>query len=379
MNSVLLPLPAIKGLSLRPINGQRLLVYFPYHPDNVQRIKAIPERQWHPRQKAWSIPYDEPSLSLLRRLFNQDPVAAFAPAEQRPTTITTQRWTQLGDAERAFLAFVEDEMKLRAYSPKTRKSYRNHLLRFMRFSSRPLTERSEGDIRSYILSLIEEKNVSRAYHDQAVSAIKFLYDKALRTPKHIENLPRPKREKTLPNVLSRRDIMRIFSVISSIKHRAILMVAYSAGLRVSEVTRLRIEDIDSDRGLIKVRKAKGSKDRYVPLSHAALRILRIYWKTQPSNGWLFPGQKPGRHLTARTVQNALANARRRSGIRKRFTMHTLRHSFATHMLEDGTDLRYVQEFLGHSKPETTMIYTHITQKNSARIRSPLDNLLDQSE
>ena len=137
MNSVLLSLPAIKCLSLRPINGQRLLVYFPYHPDNVQRIKAIPERQWHPRQKAWSIPYDEPSLSLLRRLFNQDPVAAFAPAEQRTTAMTTQRWTQLSDAERAFLAFVEDEMKLRAYSPKTRKSYRNHLLRFMRFSSRP--------------------------------------------------------------------------------------------------------------------------------------------------------------------------------------------------------------------------------------------------
>jgi len=379
MDCTLLPLPAIKDLSLCPVGSERLLVYFPYHPDNVQRIKTIPQRRWHPREKAWSIPYNKPSLALLQRLFGQGSVTAFAPAEQRPTTIARQRWTHLSDAEQAFIAFVEDEMKLRGYSPKTRKSYRNHLLRFMRFSSRPLIERCESDIRSYILSLIEEKHISKSYQDQVISSIKFLYNKALRSQKCIEMLPRPKREKTLPNVLSRREIMRIFSVISSIKHRAILMVAYSAGLRVSEVTRLRVEDIDSDRGLIKVRRAKGGKDRYVPLAHVALKILRAYWKTQPSNEWLFPGQKPGRHLTARTVQNALASARKRSGIRKHFTMHTLRHSFATHMLEDGTDLRYVQEFLGHSKPETTMIYTHITQKSSSRIRSPLDNLMEKNE
>ncbi len=149
----LLRLPVIKDLSLRPVNhNERLLVYFPYHTDNVQRIKAIPERQWHPREKAWSIPYNEQALSLLRHLFSQDPVTSFPPSKQRPQAVIQKRWTHLSDAEQAFIAFVEDEMQLRGYSPQKRKTYRNHLLRFARSFSRPLVDLSEEDIRTYMLS-----------------------------------------------------------------------------------------------------------------------------------------------------------------------------------------------------------------------------------
>ena len=141
--------------------------------------------------------------------------------------------------------------------------------------------------------------------------------------------------------------MRIFSAIAHFKHRALLMVAYSAGLRVSEVVRLKVEDIDSARGLIRIRQAKGRKDRYVPLSQFALEALRLYWRSERPDNWLFPGARKDKHLNVRTVQRILEKARKKAGINKSFGMHALRHSFATHMLEDGVDLRYVQEFLGH--------------------------------
>jgi integrase/recombinase XerD len=149
----------------------------------------------------------------------------------------------------------------------------------------------------------------------------------------------------------------------------------SVGLRVSEVVRLRVEDIESERGLIRVHGGKGRKDRYTTLSPFVLRVLRDYWRVFRPRPWLFFGQRTGRHLTARSAQKVLDRARERAGIREGVTMHTLRHSFATHLLEDGTDLRYVQELLGHSRPETTMIYTHVTQKDLRRIRSPLDNIV----
>jgi len=135
-----------------------------------------------------------------------------------------------------------------------------------------------------------------------------------------------------------------------------------------------VEDIDSERHLIHIHQAKGRKDRYVPLSEVALEMLRSYWRAYRPQRWLFPGARKDRHLSVRSVQKVLDRARTKAGLRKHFTMHSLRHSFATHLLEDGTDLRYVQEMLGHSRPETTMIYTHVTQKDVGRIRSPLDNI-----
>ena len=369
-----IPLPRIANLEIRFLENDRLQILFPYHPDNVKRIKAIPGRRWHEEEKVWSIPYTEQALSLLDRYFNQEPVQSFPKPEKRPGAVSKKRWDPLTAKEQAFVARVEEEMKLRGYSPQTCKAYRNHLLRFWRYYDRELHSLSEDEIRAYLLWLIEEKAISRSYHDQTVSAIKFLYNHVLHRPKAIEKLPRPRREKTLPNVLSRNEVLRILEALTNIKHRALLMVAYSAGLRVSEVARLRLEDIDRDRRLIKVRQGKGQKDRYVPLSAVTLEAMRAYWNVYKPQGWLFPGARADRHITTRTIQNALAKVRERTGIKKPFTIHTLRHSFATHLLEDGTDLRYVQEFLGHKKPETTMIYTHVTEKDASRIRSPLDNI-----
>jgi site-specific recombinase XerD len=270
-------------------------------------------------------------------------------------------------------------LKLGGYSPATAKTYRNHLLRFRRYLKREPSTVGEREVRQYLLHLLDEKKVSRAHHHQALSALKFYYQRVLRQPVTVAELPRPRREQKLPVVLSRPEVVRLFAALGNLKHKALLMLAYSAGLRVSEVVRLKVGDIDSQRGLIRVFRAKGRKDRYTPLSQVALEVLRAYWKACQPVGWLFPGARPDQHLSQRAVQKVLAQARKKVGLPKPFTMHTLRHSFATHLLEEGTDLRYVQEMLGHSRPETTMIYTHVAEKTLRRIRSPLDNILPKGE
>lgn len=177
-------------------------------------------------------------------------------------------------------------------------------------------------------------------------------------------------------LLEKNDHVRItIRAVTNPKHRLLLMLTYSAGLRVSEIVSLKIENIDYDRGLILVRQGKGKKDRYTTLSTTVLMELQNYLKTYRPNKWLFSGLEPDKHISTRTAEHILTNAREKAGIIKHATVHTLRHSFATHLLEDGTDLRYVQELLGHSRPETTMIYTHVTKKDLGKIRSPLDNFV----
>ena len=320
-----IPLPQITDLEIRPLGDDRLLILFPYHPDNVTRIKAIPGRRWHGKEKAWSIPYTEKALSLLDRFFNQEPVQSFPRPEKRPGAISKKRWEPLTSEEQAFIAHVEDEMKLRGFSPRTRKSYRNHLLRFSRYFNQDPQALCEREIRVYLLHLVDQQQISHAYLNQTISAIKFLYNKVLRLHMVVEKIPRPKPGKKLPTVLSRHELLRIFTSIQNIKHRVLFMLAYSAGLRVSEVVRLKVADIDSDRGLIFIHQGKGRKDRYSPLSSVALEILRIYWQIHRPDHWLFPGARAGKHLSVRTAQAALSAARKKAGITKHCTMHTLRH------------------------------------------------------
>lgn len=271
---------------------------------------------------------------------------------------------------------LTSELRIRGYSPRTIRVYRGHVERFLHSLEGPAEQATDVEIRAWLLHLIEEKHVSRSYLNQAVSAIKFLYASALRSPRNVADLPRPRPERKLPEVLSRQEVLRLLAAPRNPKHRAILLLAYSAGLRVSEVVRLRVEDIQSERGMIRVRGGKGRKDRFTTLSTRVLETLRDYWRVFRPHPWLFPGARPDRHLTARSAQKVISRARQKAGIREGVTMHTLRHSFATHLLEDGTDLRYVQELLGHRRPETTMIYTHVTEKDLRRIRSPLDNIGD---
>lgn len=266
---------------------------------------------------------------------------------------------------------------LRGYSRGTIKVYLQHVARFVRYFGKSPRVLDREEIYEYLLYLTEKRKVSTAYRDQAVSALKFLYGRVLGRPFVAEALPRPKKEHKLPPVLSAGEVSRILGSVRNIKHLSILMLMYSAGLRVGEVVKLRVTDIDSDRRMIHIRGAKGKKDRYSVLSGVALNVLRMYWRLYKPRDWLFPGGRSGRHLRVRTVQKIVEQAAERAGITKRVSSHTLRHSFATHLLEGGTDLRYIQELLGHKSSKTTEVYTHVARRDIARITSPLDSLQEE--
>jgi site-specific recombinase XerD len=207
--------------------------------------------------------------------------------------------------------------------------------------------------------------------NQAINALKFYYGSMLKK-KFLYEIKRPRKDKKLPVVLSQEEVAKILSSIDNIKHKAILMLVYSAGLRVGEVVRLKPEDIDSTRMLIHIKGAKGRKDRYTLLSEIVLEILREYWRKYKPEKWLFEGARKDRYITTRTVDKIMEHACEKAGIKKDVSVHTLRHSFATHLLEGGTDLRYIQELLGHQSSKTTEIYTHVSTQSLGKIKSPLD-------
>jgi len=208
----------------------------------------------------------------------------------------------------------------------------------------------------------------------AISALKFYYGGILKKNFAYE-IKRPKKDRKLPVVLSREEVFKILSSVVNIKHRAILMITYSAGLRVGEVVRLKVEDIDTERKMIHVRGAKGRKDRYTILSDVAIETLNLYLKSYQPKIWLFHGKNENSHLTVRSVEKIFDNAVKSAGVTKDVSIHSLRHSFATHLLESGVDLRYIQELLGHKSSKTTEIYTHVSNKDLSRIQSPLDLIM----
>jgi site-specific recombinase XerD len=268
---------------------------------------------------------------------------------------------------------VARELVLRGYARRSRKVYLHHVRRFLDELDGGLDEAGSEQVRNYLAELVQTHRVSRSYHNQAISALKFLFDRVPGRFEAIEELPRPRKETRLPIVLSRSEVKSLLEAVANPKHRAALTMAYSSGLRVGEVVRLRPEDLDTDRWLLFVRGAKGRKDRYSLLSRKAVAAVRRFRPEAGGPAWLFPGARPGRHLSERTLQHVMRRARDKAGITKNATMHTLRHSFATHLLEAGTDLRFIQEILGHSSPKTTQIYTHVRADTLVRIRSPLDD------
>lgn len=276
------------------------------------------------------------------------------------------------------LSRCEEEMRLLGRSPKTRRLYLGHLRRFYSARGGSHPKATEDECRRWLLGLMDEGK-SHSYVSQALSAIKFVHRQVLHCSSPVARIPRPKKGKYLPTVLGRSEVKRLLDAIKDPKHRAVVMVLYSAGLRIGEALRLRVQDIDSERGLIFVRDGKGRKDRMVMLAQVTLDELRSYARLERPHHWLFPGERRDRHMHPRSIQRAVGIAANAAGIRKKVTPHTLRHSFATHLLEEGTDLRYIQRLLGHKKSTTTEIYTHVADRDLSRIRSPADTLLGGGE
>jgi len=271
--------------------------------------------------------------------------------------------------------FLQD-LQLRNYAPRTVETYLAALVRFARHFGRSPAQLGPEEIRAYQLHLLHERRVSWSAFNQVVSALRLLYGVTLQRPFPVEQIPYGKRPRPLPAVLSRDQVVRLLEAVPQPFYRLVLQTAYAAGLRVSEVIRLRVEAIDSARMLLWVRQGKGRKDRCVPLSPRLLALLRAYWQQARPQPWLFPGRTPAGHIALGTVQRACHQAVRRAGLPQGVSMHTLRHSYATHLLEAGTDLLTLQRLLGHRDLQTTAHYIHLTQPHLQGTPSPLDLLPD---
>ena len=263
------------------------------------------------------------------------------------------------------------KLELKCYAANTIKTYVSCFEAFINhYKERPAEELNENDIRLYLQKLIREGS-SHSYINQAVNAIKFYYEVVLEMPNRFYAIERPRPEEKLPQVLAKEEVLAIIKNTNNLKHRCIVSLLYSAGLRRSEVLNLKSEDIDGKRMLIKVRSGKGNKDRYTILSEKLLKDLRLYYLEWHPKNHLFEGPK-GAAYSAESVLKIVKEASRKAGIRKKVTPHMLRHSFATHLLESGTDLRYIQVLLGHKSSKTTEIYTHVATNVFFNIKNPLD-------
>jgi site-specific recombinase XerD len=265
-----------------------------------------------------------------------------------------------------------DDMRIRNLSPHTQDSYLQQISLFARHFAQSPEGLGPEEIRTYQIYLTTEKKLAPSSILTAVAALRFLYKVTLKQPWAIVEIPAPKKPQTLPVVLSREEVAQFLEAICHLRHRAMLTLCYAAGLRISEVTHLKVTDIDSQRMVPRVAQGKGRKDRYVMLSPRVLTLLRTYWKTARPTDWLFPGKQPGRPLTTDAVEQACQKARQCAGLSKPITPHSLRHTFATHLLEAGADVRTIQLLLGHRSLATTARYLKVATSTVCATPSPFD-------
>lgn len=354
----------------------------------LARLKKIAGARWNPERKRWLVPDTSEARQALADIVAMPPSAPemIAVKPKHPNPLPTKaRGRYMPGKDKPLTTHpphplikqVDDELVLRGMAYGTRKAYGQHLRNYFDWlkEKRIAPEQATREqVRAYLVELASSGRVSAAYCRGARAAIVFLYETMLKQRERVHDLPRVKRPQQLPVVLSREEVTRLLKVTSNLKHKALLMTAYSAGLRVGEVVRLKVSEIDSKRMVIRVTAGKGAKDRYTLLSPVALEVLREYFRLFKPKDWLFPGDDPSDHLSERAAQQVFKDARRKAGIIKPATFHTLRHSFATHLLEDGVDMRYVQELLGHGNIRTTERYTHVSENALNRIKSPMDKL-----
>lgn len=352
----------------------RLRIICPYAPPLIKLIKKMPYCFWDTKNKWWTVPASE-------LLFNQlsDACASLnLSVKHEYESLKRHTLPRLTPDEvhnyRQCPSSFELKLTEMRYSYHTVRNYKSCFEEFINYYSKDdIDQITDKQIIEFIRYLVMERQVSISYQNISINAIKFYYERVLGGKRKIYALDRPRNEKRLPVVLSVDEITRMIKALKSPKHQAIIMLAYSAGLRLSELINLKITDIDSVRMQIKVQSGKGNKDRYTLLSATMLKKLRDYYKYEHPMIYLFEGQ-PGIPYSRTSIQHIVYEAARKANITKHVTPHVLRHTFATHLLEKGTDLRYIQSLMGHETTKTTEIYTHITTKGFDQIKSPLDDL-----
>jgi integrase/recombinase XerD len=330
----------------------RIAVYFEKNADLIARIKKIDGARWSQTLMAWHIPDTEEN----RVRFKITPISHTIPSEEAQIQIEKfKQW-----------------MRSKRYSENTITTYCEALKSFLVFyREKAITDITNQDVIIYNNEYILKNNLSASYQNQIVNAIKLFFKIVLHSKMIIEELQRPKNAKKLPMVLSKEETFKLIDVTTNLKHKTLLALIYSAGLRISEAINMKITDIDNQRMLIHVKNAKGKKDRYTLLSTKVSELLKEYYAVYKPKTFIFEGQN-NEQYSSRSAQSILQQAAKNASISKKISLHTLRHSFATHLLEAGTDLRYIQDLLGHSSPKTTMIYTHVSSTSLKKITNPFD-------
>jgi integrase/recombinase XerD len=337
-------------------NGEkRIAVYFEKNKDLIERIKKLEGSRWSQSLRVWHLPDTEKYRNQFQIIFPE---------------------TKLINEE-GIEAITKFTLWLRSkrYSEKTIITYCDGLKSFLVFyNKKPIQSITNEDVIIFNNEYIIKNKLSESYQNQIVNAIK-LYFKIIRETKiDIEKIHRPKRAKTLPNVLSKEEVKAILEATTNLKHKMMLSLIYSCGLRSGELLALEPKHIDSKRNIVLLKNSKGKKDRIAPLSPKILELLRSYYLMYKPVKYLFEGNIVGEPYSEKSLQQVMKQSIQKANISKPATLHWLRHSFATHLLESGTDLRYIQELLGHSSSKTTEIYTHVSTKNIQQIRSPFDDL-----
>lgn len=265
-------------------------------------------------------------------------------------------------------------LEQRRYSSNTINTYCQIIQKFLSWTGKPIEEISQDDLIRFNHKKIIGEKLSGSYQNQLINAVKLFFERMEHRSMEIESIQRPFRERKLPNVLSKEEVKQLLSSLRNQKHRMMLVTIYACGLRCGELLNLRLTDVDSKRNFLIIRQAKGKKDRYIPITVKLIEELREYFKMYKPKTWLFEGQRIGEPYSARSLQLVLKEALLQARIKKPVTLHWLRHSFATHLLESGTDIRYIQSLLGHNSPKTTMIYTHVSEQSLSKIKMPYDDL-----
>ena len=372
----------IKKIKLSQIihNGQPVVqLLFDFDAELAAAVKQLEGCKWSQTMKSWYIPRKQFDLHRFFEAFRGKAWVDYSGV--KATATDADHDAKAGKVNTGKQAKVElpegyrEMLEQKRYSPNTQKIYISYMRDFANMFHRfDLKEVTKDQINRYILWLIREKGISASQQNQRINAIKFYYEKVLGRPGEYYALERPRKSFELPKVLSENEVLAILRATENIKHKAILGTIYSAGLRRSELINLRIQDVQFDKHILYIRGAKGKKDRTSLLSDSIGIVLQRYMQKEKPNYWLF--ESPGRTKYSTTsVARVLNAAVEKAGIRKRVTPHMLRHLFATHMLEQGVDIRYIQTILGHESNKTTEIYTHVSTKPLAKIKSPLDLIL----
>ncbi len=372
-----MPKPRVKLSIEKKQNSEAIAIHFDDNQLIFEKMDKMAGAKWSDNHKFWYILKEDFNLNTFYEslkdvaYIDYSKLVANTAKNQKQTDIKPLPKLPKGDIPESYINLLEQKR----YSQSTISTYCSYFREFTgQFINRELLTISPEEINEYILNLIRTRNISLSQQNQRINAIKFYFEKVLGREKEYLTIERPRSERKLPDILSKNEIGSMIKHTHNLKHKCLIAILYSGGLRRSELINLKLNNVDSNRMLLKIIGAKGKKDRYVQLARPILQLLRDYYLKYKPQKWLLEGQV-GEQYSSTSISNVIKRAAKRANIKRRVFPHMLRHSFATHHLEQGTDLRYIQAMLGHESTKTTEIYTHVTETNINKFKNPIEDIL----